>query len=320
VNPPLVSVIIPFYNRLAWLAAAVESVLGQTFDKFEIILVDDGSEQTFDDLTSLRDPRIRIVRQKHSGRSVARNMGIHESKGKYVAFLDSDDLFMPTKLEAQVDILEHQTDVGLVHTSYQRISRDARSVLQTIHSGVYSGTLYPSAYFYCPMAIQTALVRRELLGTQIRFEPGVELAEDTIFLIQVAKEAPIIGIDLALVGIRIHAENAMLDTQAKITGIWNIIHFAVEPDRDLDSRTRRRIMASKLARLGEIYLTQEDRVQCLANSFRALTYWPLERRVLSNLRNLLLHSHGSNLYEGEAAYLSSVNRADETHPNSKGEF
>src|SRR5918994_2658862 len=95
---PLVSVVIPTYNRWPMIGEAVQSVLAQTFEPFELIVVDDGSTDSTVSSLSQRDSRLKIVTQPRAGVSAARNAGVVKSQGKYIAFLDSDDLWLPAKL------------------------------------------------------------------------------------------------------------------------------------------------------------------------------------------------------------------------------
>ena len=112
---PLVSVIVPTYNRTQLLRETIESILSQTFDNFELIIVDnvseDGTEQY---VNGLEDPRIRYFRNANNGIiAVNRNVGIQNAKGKYIAFCDDDDLWLPRKLAQQVEFMENNRDVGL---------------------------------------------------------------------------------------------------------------------------------------------------------------------------------------------------------------
>ncbi|MBW4665550.1 MAG: glycosyltransferase [Chroococcus sp. CMT-3BRIN-NPC107] len=114
---PTVTVVIPTYNAIAYLPKTLESLFSQTFTDFEVIVVDDGSSDTTSEwICNLKDERLATVLQTNQGVSVARNKGIAVSSGKYVAFLDSDDLWEPTKLEKQVQCLEKNPDVGFVNT------------------------------------------------------------------------------------------------------------------------------------------------------------------------------------------------------------
>lgn len=115
---PKVSVIIPAYNAMSYLPATVETVLQQTYQAYEVVIVNDGSsdhiEQWFK--SSVHDPRFRLVSQANQGLSGARNTGIAQARGEFLAFLDADDLWHPTKLEKQVDALERSPEAGLVYT------------------------------------------------------------------------------------------------------------------------------------------------------------------------------------------------------------
>ena len=115
---PLVSVVIPTYNRVALLAEAVRSVLAQTFTDFELIVVDDGStDHTKAMVDGLADPRVRVISLPHSGLpGRARNAGITQARGRYVAFLDSDDLWDSTKLADQLAVLSNQPECRWCHT------------------------------------------------------------------------------------------------------------------------------------------------------------------------------------------------------------
>ncbi|MEM1293379.1 MAG: glycosyltransferase family 2 protein [Cyanobacteria bacterium P01_H01_bin.162] len=110
----LVSVIVPVYGVEAYIAKTVQSVLDQTYDKFELILVDDESpDRSVEICQRFEDSRITIVHQKNRGLAGARNTGIRHAQGTYLAFLDGDDLWQPTKLERHVEHLEQNPDVGL---------------------------------------------------------------------------------------------------------------------------------------------------------------------------------------------------------------
>lgn len=114
---PKVSVIIPAYNAMTFLPETVESVLNQTFTDFEVIVVNDGSSDNVEQwLSEIKDPRVRLISQKNQGVSQARNTGILNSRGMYIAFLDADDLWEPTKLEKQVRCLDENAEIGLVDT------------------------------------------------------------------------------------------------------------------------------------------------------------------------------------------------------------
>ena len=112
-----VSVIIPCYNAMKFLPRTVRNVLAQTHQDFEIIIVNDGSTDNIEQwVSTLNDERVCLISQLNQGQSAARNRGIKYSSGKYIAFLDSDDLWNPQKLEKQVRILDNNPEIGLVYS------------------------------------------------------------------------------------------------------------------------------------------------------------------------------------------------------------
>lgn len=114
---PKVSVIIPAYNSMAYLPATLESVIQQTFTDFEVLIVNDGSlDHIVQWVSQIADTRVKLISQENQGAAVARNTGIAHAQGEYIAFLDADDLWEPTKLEKQVQCLEKDPKVGLVNT------------------------------------------------------------------------------------------------------------------------------------------------------------------------------------------------------------
>lgn len=116
---PRVSVIVPTYNRSHLTAQAIRSVLGQTVSDFEVVVVNDGStDDTEEIVLAFSDPRLKYFRQENQGPSVARSTGLQASTGEFIAFLDSDDLFLPNRLELQLAMLEKEPGAGLVYGRY----------------------------------------------------------------------------------------------------------------------------------------------------------------------------------------------------------
>lgn len=115
-NIPKVSVIIPTYNREHLISNSIQSVLAQTYKDFELIIVDDGSSDNTEEVVlSFKDERIRFIKQPvNRGVSAARNTGIKAARGSYIAFLDSDDEWLPQKLELQLELLDSRHDIAIV--------------------------------------------------------------------------------------------------------------------------------------------------------------------------------------------------------------
>ena len=132
---PLVSVVIPNYNYGRYLGEAIESVLAQSYPRRELIVVDDGSTDESETVLRRYGQRLRWVRQPHHGVATARNRGVQESRGTLLAFLDSDDVWFPTKLERQVARWLAEPSIGFVHCGAQVIDVNGRSV-ESLRDGV----------------------------------------------------------------------------------------------------------------------------------------------------------------------------------------
>lgn len=121
---PTVSVIIPTYNSAHYVVEAVESVLAQTWQDFEILVIDDGSTDETEQVMRRYETPVRYIRQPNGGVAVARNRGIAESKGKYVAFLDADDTWLPHKLERQIETLQRHPQYRACYSALSIVDAD----------------------------------------------------------------------------------------------------------------------------------------------------------------------------------------------------
>jgi glycosyltransferase involved in cell wall biosynthesis len=119
-----VSVIIPAYNAAKFIRTTIESVLGQTFQDLEIIVVNDGSTDNTQEILQNYGDKILYLPKENGGVSSARNLGIENAKGKYIAFLDADDVWLPEKLERQVELLESNEEIGLCYVAAQKVDED----------------------------------------------------------------------------------------------------------------------------------------------------------------------------------------------------
>ena len=179
---PLFSVIVPVYNRAHALKAALQSILAQTCQDFEIVIVDDGST---DDpkaaIDAIGDPRIRYVRQENRGGSAARNRAIDEARGEYIAPLDSDDLFLPHHLETMRRLLDGTTNtVGYARMIVDR--GNGRSLIKpprAIRAGEHMATYLMCDRGFVPtitVVVERAIARRVRYDEQLPFAQDMDFA------------------------------------------------------------------------------------------------------------------------------------------------
>lgn len=188
---PRVSVVIPAYNSMTYLPETVESVLQQTFTDFEVLIVDDGSADAIEQwAATIADSRVRFVRQSNQGVSVARNLGITQAQGEYIAFLDADDLWECSKLEKQVRYMENHPTIGLVHSWVTLIDAKSRPLNKQLTSTA-EGTVWQSLIIRNAIACCSVLVRRECFATAGLFDPLIRSAEDWEMWIRIALHYPI---------------------------------------------------------------------------------------------------------------------------------
>lgn len=210
-DTPRVSVIIPTFNRSAMVCRAVRSVLRQTLRAVEVLVVDDGStDDTRASVAALADERVRYFYQPNAGRSAARNVGLDAARGDYVAFLDSDDAFLPDKLTAQVDYLDAQADVDLVAGGWYTITDDLVTIQETspdpeTNLGLEAWVLS------CHFPPHAALVRRARIPADVRFDGRSEPAEDWGFWLDLARSGVRMRFMARMVAVYVfHGANTLL--------------------------------------------------------------------------------------------------------------
>jgi glycosyltransferase involved in cell wall biosynthesis len=176
---PQVSVIIPAYNRADMIGDAIQSVLDQTYADWELIVVDDGSEDnTADVIAGYDDPRISYIYQDNRKLPGARNTGIRAASGPYVAFLDSDDLFLPHKLEWQVAALDAQPELGLIAGGHVEVDKQLH-ILREVQPWHGQPTLELTDWLVgCPFCPSSPLIRREWLFKANLFDEAMQRIED----------------------------------------------------------------------------------------------------------------------------------------------
>ena len=194
--PPAVSVILPTYNRAATLRRAAQSVLNQTYRDLELIIVDDGSSDGSDAIVAaLADDRVRFVQHpENRGGNAARNTGLDRARGRYVAFQDSDDVWVDEKLSLQVAYLDANVEAGLVYCGLTSVAtrRDCPNGSKVVRYtpgpdiGVVSGHILDELAGCSFISTQTILARRDVLAAAGGFDAELPALQDWDLMLRLA--------------------------------------------------------------------------------------------------------------------------------------
>jgi len=197
-QPQMVSVIIPTYNRQAMLKEAVESVLAQDYQNFELIVVDDGSTDLTPETLKSYGEAVTVIRQHNQGVSSARNAGIKAASADLVAFLDSDDLWLPQKLSSQTDFFKANPEALICQTQEIWIRNGVRANPKKQHQKV-AGMIFEPSLKLCLVSPSAVMMRTSLFETVGLFDQDLPACEDYDLWLRISCRYPIYLIDKPLV-------------------------------------------------------------------------------------------------------------------------
>ena len=171
------------------------------------------------------DKRIRLIHEEHAGSSVARNTGIKEAKGTYIAFLDSDDLFASDKIEKQLKFMIEKEYV-FSHTSYQNINikEDYKT---NVNSAEMKGIVFPQIMNLCRIAASTVMIKKEALG-KMQFVPGMTVSEDICLWIDLANCYELGSLDEYLTIVRVSGNTTFFNKEKVKSGNLNVLNHIFE--------------------------------------------------------------------------------------------
>ncbi len=218
---PAVTVIIPTFNRASWLAGAIDSVLNQTFQNFELIVIDDGSTDETPKLVAKYGDRIRYYVQPNRGPASARNLGIKRAQADLIAFLDSDDRWLKEKLHEQVGVMLNNPEIKICYTNEIWVRRGVRVNQKKIHQK-YSGWIYQKCLSLCIISPSSVMIRREVFDKVGLFDEQFLVCEDYELWLRISHRFPIFFIDKPLI-IKFGGHEDQLSRQ-----FWGMDRFRVQ--------------------------------------------------------------------------------------------
>lgn len=280
---PLVSIIIPTFNAEPYLRGAIDSALAQTYGNCEIIVIDDGSTDATKEAVRpyVASGRIKYVFQQNAGLSGARNRGIREAQGNYIALLDADDFFLPEKMERQVDYLESHPDCDISYCDLYHFREDRSERLLKLQYRYYSGDeVLPHLVrknFIAPLAV---VLRKSVFDRFGYFDEALRRSEDLEFWIRVAgKGGKICFLPEILGKLRMRVSGNLQDTKSqsvmKTINLDILDRVANEMSEDEKRKYKlgyyRAVCAYKAS---AAYFLNCDRANARLFAKRALYYYP----------------------------------------------
>ena len=281
---PTVSVIIHTYNNEKFIVETVESVLNQTYKDYEIIIVDDGSEDGTRDALMPYMQKIRYHYKENGGIASAKNAGINLSEAEFVAFLDHDDLWVPDKLQLQMECFNENHQVGLVYAKYTSF-RDGKELRTKPEKG-YSGWIFKELLAKSFIQTSTVVVKKECLNAVGPYDESFSLGDEYDMFLRISKKFQCGFVDKGLTRYRVHDTNAsnndfLFDNEN--LGVYKKVYNNF---MDLDGEEKR-ILRKRIARYSMKVAEGLNRQGKLEESKKyqkeALSYLPFYKRITSSL-------------------------------------
>ncbi|HEX4388438.1 MAG TPA: glycosyltransferase [Steroidobacteraceae bacterium] len=286
----LVSVVIASYNMGHFLAQAVQSVLAQSYTNVEVQIVDDGSD---DDTAVIverwrEDPRVHVHRQDNGGQARAKNQGVVLSRGRFVAFLDADDFWLPDKLALQMPLFQGRPEVGVVYSDYQGVDGDGRPLPQEpprLRRGWVSGALLIENF----IPYSTGVVRRACLERYGGFDETLRMGIDYDLWLRLSAHFQFDFVPEKTLHYRIWSGQMSKNYRRRYESAIRIMEDFIDNNPGLVSRAliREAWAHTYVGRGNTVLWREEDRVAAYHDFLRALSfvpwYWPAWRSMLRAL-------------------------------------
>jgi glycosyltransferase involved in cell wall biosynthesis len=290
---PKISVIIPTFDRAPVLARAINSVLSQTYQDFEVIVVDDCSHDTIATkqvIDRFLDNRIKYIRHaSNGGGSAARNTGIRAANGDYIAFLDDDDEWNPEKLEKQLQVFQKSGDtlLGAVYSGFTYISLNNNVQLETLPR--FRGDVFKTMLQFCILGSATPLVLKDAFLKTGLFDETLSSCQDWDMWIRLSRYFTFEFVPESLAKAYIHGDQISTSLERKIKGRLRLLEKNID---DLSKYPS--ILALHLERLGLLYILAEHRgegINYLRNAVKA------DKKCLKGYVHLLLSLFSPKLHK-----------------------
>ena len=285
-NLPLVSVILPTYNCAAFLPHSIGSILAQTYNSYEIIVVDDGSTDNTKEVLYPFMQRIKyILLEQNKGLPTARNIGIRLAQGKYIAFIDADDLWLLEKLQTDIEYFETHPEVRMVYSKHLNIDQNGRMLDETSQKRLPSGNIFTQLFSKQNFIITSSVVvRKEIFETTGLFDEQLSNCQDWDMWLRIAFYFKVGGINTPLVKYR-HNPHSLSKNRNNVLKYQKMVIDKIysnfkDKENGINEKLYKKRLASHYAKVGRYYLRMGDKNRANENFGLSLKNDPLNLRSI----------------------------------------
>ncbi len=272
-----ISVVIPTYNYADFISEAVESVLAQTFPVFEIIVVDDGSNDNTEEVIKQFGDKVKYIKQRNGGVCAARNNGVENAGGDFIAFLDADDVWFPEKIEKQMAKFAEDTKIGLVHCRMREFDTESGETMR-LHLEGEEGWVADGLLLFDKTIIigcgGSIIVSRKAFETVGGFDTNLKVGEDWDFCYRIARKFKVGFVREILVDYRYHGNNSHLNVREMDRSMKIFYEKAFDTDDKSILRLRRKSYGNFYKILAGSYFTAGNYQQFVIYSLKSLWLMP----------------------------------------------
>ncbi|MGK0290394.1 MAG: glycosyltransferase involved in cell wall biosynthesis [bacterium] len=292
-DSPLVSIIMPAYNASETILESIQSVLMQTYQNWELLIIDDGSsDNTYEKVLTIQDSRIKAFKEKNKGVATTRNQGIKLAQGKYIAFLDSDDFWLKNKLDYQINYFENTKDnIGLVHSNYKEFDKNGEyspKPLKHIKNLKIEGNIYEDLVVYDFIATLTVIVTKEALNIVGGFDENLSVAEDWDLWIRITKKFKVGYISKPLAKYRLNPTGLSKSHNKFEKELWTVLERYLL-SKNFSKEKQAQGLWLYYRYLAHRYARNFDNVNAFKNLMKAIQAKPIEWKNGLSLGFLLLY-------------------------------
>jgi len=287
-----VSVIIATYNYGRYIKTAIDSVLAQTYSDVEIVVVDDGSKDNTRDIVTSYGDSVKYIYQKNRGPAAARNTGIFESKGEFIAFLDADDYYAKDNLKIKMSFLENTDGAGWIFSDWQYVDEDKKILdkgstkfkfaEKKLTGMIFEDLIYHRNYI-SPCSV---VIKRSILKDIGYFDPDVRSQEELDLWLRTSLKYPVYYIDDVLVYVTVHSNSLSRDFSKWVYGnalIVEKLKYLIPKDFPNRKRVLNRIIADKHTYLGRDFEQKGELKNAMNSYLQSIKQFPFQKRIYWSL-------------------------------------